>query len=743
MNIRKKVIMSLLFLFCLWSVTNAETNRPMNQVVTRGSTVNFYCRTMTFGHGVLFYYQRIEAMMAEVIHEHNYKDSIFGRRLTIKVTRTKNWWLYELTITDVKFYDFGAYICYDNFRKTKMSALLTVVERPECFSLHEYRFIRYSCSLRHTEYFKVEIKWKCNHNGFTLWARPNRILLKIPNLNEVVTINRYLSNVSLEKAIAPNFEFKCNCTLRNAFNAFPPWIENIDNSSMDLNIELRPLTRVKFNVSASYNLVVEEPIMCHGESNISVEYFIIKSNNETTTNNVLRYNHVNHTINLTCYAKNGLNLEPLKTTIRGLKTRKFYNRTNCEDYGIKDCFSRYFYYVERSGQFLRLQKSHYDFLCDEVYTNISECFKRVLPCRIPQRVASWLDSLVFLCKNDYLKHREYFYRIPLLLKCQTLYPQQLSFATYLGESDKFLNKIEYKQLNPPSVDMLYYKTCVNIANQIKLYCTTVAVRMYGGLKASYWHFDYFSWLKNFMIYKRESSEHYPIQFLETSDCESQNMGERRNEACKRSIKCYNFFDTLLSTFNLGIVYLSNRYKTFEHVCGLSVSETNVCVNKILRECSPFLQSIIDPLTVFQQLLCLDYKPIYEKYHDCYEKLFEHATSAVHCSKHVKTLVEKLYSTGNSKFSISEQTEVCVVAIEFLDCIQEYVTPSCGIEAALLQRTLSRLMLAHGLRTMYCYHVFSHRSSHLSRTVGGASHRVSSMVYYVIFFCQIVALVAKF
>lgn len=722
--------MIIVILLCFLETVVSYEPRPVNQVVTLGSEAVFKCTTNSFGHGLVFYYQRFEGEDAEVLQEKQYLYSSFGKRLKIVVSRSKHYWLYVLTISNVRFYDFGIYICYNLHNKIKLSAILAVIGKPECVTEHTHKSIEYSCSIKCTDYLKVLKKWECNHKSFSIRQKPNQIFITIPGRIRAITINRYIGNATLEKSVAPNFKFKCNCTIVDLPQAVPIWIENADNTSLSYIIKLTPLSEIKFNVSASYNLAVEEPIMCYGKSNLSVTYLIIKSNNETTTNNILRYNHVNQSISLICYAQNGLTLEPLKTSITNLNTSKSYNFTSCDHYNISACFNEYFYNVEESGQFLRIQKNHYDYLCVDVKKNISECFQRLLPCRIPQKIACWIKSLYFLCDNKYLEFRKDFYKISLQFKCHTMYPQQLSFASYVGAANKFLYKLEYKQVDPPSIDMIYFKTCVNIENQIKLYCTTVAVRMHGSLNASYWHYKYFSMLKNYLVDMKEESEHYPVKFLESSDCRDMDLGRERNKACANGYKCYNFFDGLLSTYNLGIVYISDAYKTRNYMCNLTIREFKTCTKYILPRCSSYLQSILDPLTVFQKLLCLDYKLIYDEYHSCYGKLFIEAKQVIHCSRHIEAVVEDMYSSDYDMLSIEDQTRACVTGVEFLDCIQEYVTAKCkSIEAALLQRTFSRLMLAHGLRNTYCYHVFSHRSSHLIKT--GRTSTAFCNIYLVV------------
>ena len=687
-------------------------NSFRNMVVEKGSQASFSCKTQTFGHGIHFYYQRYEGLVPELLSEIQFKNEM-ASRLRVETKRLKNWWIYTLVIKNVKFYDFGVYQCFNTVTKKYLGAILAVVGKPECESLNDYRIIRYSCYIIASDYFKIDINWKCNSKHQQVWSSSNAIQVSVPGKDKRVLVYRYVSNVTLDRQTDFKTTLTCNCTMVNSTFQFPAWIQNIDKTFLSFRIELKPVTNVHFNVSSTYNLVVEESVLCHAPSNISVKYLIIKSNNETTSNNIVKYNHPNQTFDMICYASNGLNLEPAKTSISNLKSTNIYLSRKCTDYNVENCFKEYFYYIEKSGQFLRLQKSHYEYLCDDLYKQITSCFLRVLPCKISREVASWIESLYFLCEKDYLKHREDFYKIPLLLKCQTVYPQQLSFLNFLGLTKKFIHRV---QLNESLVaDELIFNMCINLANQINLYCTTVATRIYGSLNASHWHFEYFARLKSFMLDIKSTNPHFPAHLLETSDCREQNLYEENNNVCNKSYICFNYFETLLSIYNFGIICILDPNKFQRNVCLMTPAEESFCINEFLIHCTPYLLSVFDPLVVLRKLLCVDLRIAYNAHHICLENIFKDASEAIKCSKNITEIFEKFLSTETSKLTNAQQMQICVSAINFLDCIQDFLTQKCGVTAALLQRKLNRLILARGMRKLFCYHVFSHRSIYMIKS----------------------------
>ncbi|ESO05318.1 hypothetical protein HELRODRAFT_171686 [Helobdella robusta] len=719
------------------SLSTAEGQLPQNQVVEVGSNMTIHCSTEYPGHGIIWYYQIGESGIDVTIHEQDFKNTPFGSRLEITRRRKVNRWVFSLTLADVRIYDFGVFTCYNVKTRLFASCILTVVKFMSCKSTHNHVATTYACKFMHSDLIKIEAAWTCNRDNVDIGTELSSPMINIPGTNKTITVNVVKTKAELEKRFGGTYKFQCNITFSDAYLSPPTWAKDLDKTPMRYSKSYNYLAHIQFNITDHYNLVVNEPVQCLAFSNLPVDFGIIVNDKEYIKGDVVYINRFNQTVKMTCFAKNNLNLEPVYITIEDIKVHKTYPVSNCMIHNIHDCFEKFIYDIDDNADFLIMTPHRYHVLCNEILHNISICVRKIVPCMMSSIYLHYFQALRYLCSNNYLVHRPYFYGIPLDWQCNGIYPQQLGLVSYVTDPERFIYKAELLQENPPSLAVIFLNMCSKLRGQINLYCTTVAAKVYGNEDSGNWHYNFFSRLTMQRENKSEGTNFYKRLFTEKNTCEIENLDETRQQACKHNEECYFMFDELLSLINLGVIYIENTELLEKSVCKKSQSFIEECVKQVFTHCCPVVKALVIPTTVFYRLLCADYRVSYEEYHkSCYNKLFGNVnfTSFLNCSENLRKVYNQIYDRRDAErltnLTMEEEVELCYTALKYLDCIQHHVEVVCDKDAALLQRILIRLLMAKAFEKFHCYYAFSHRSNYLMKISESIRLKHSKFSIYV-------------
>lgn len=740
--------------FCLLLLVSSssghifENDQPKNKAVMEGDDIELHCTTTHPGRGIIWTYQR-EDFIDEVIHPLNFEDTIFGKRLRVIKSFILHTWDFILKIKNVKLYDAGIFTCINGFSGKKMSALVNVMRKPNCSSRHTHIRITYECMLQFNTYLEIVDQWICNVPEETNREVSSKSLSELdhPETGVTIAFNELISSSTLRKTQTgyESFILLCNLSVKSNFDDFmlPGWATNLDSEMAPFGMNLAPLSHVRFNISSGYNLVVDEPIVCTGDSELDITYHIITSDKEFITGNLARFSYSNRTISIICYAKTDLNLEPVRHEIRDVTIHESYPLSTCSAVGLDQCYLNYFKYIDENDIFVRISQAHYSDVCADNYQNTFDCVRKVLPCYMSERDVGVLQSYIHLCQKSYMTFRKHFLSVPLKWDCKRMYIQQLALVSFLNKADKFKKSSGFIKSNPPKLSDIMRSSCNRIADEIDIHCSSIAVKIYGSIEASKWHSEFFARLRYQKVNDPEAVQSLykhvnQIRMFEER-CNFKRLSEEEQKACDESSKCFNIWQLLLSITDFGIIFIANLTEFEDIICHFDSNFIQSCVDDYLSYCPPKSRVILEPLAVLHRLLCFDYRKAYQLYHLCYKNIYMTLKfkEGLDCTITAMTKFQQIYDemdeVKKSKLLPEEETELCNIALDYLDCMQSFFTTSCGVEAALLQRIFARLILAEGFKDFYCYFVFSHRSEFLTTYFSTGFYNLPNKKYFAMLY----------
>ena len=725
-----------------------DLDQPRNKAVREGEDIELHCLTSYPGRGVIWTYQR-EDFIDEVIHPLNFEDTIFGKRLRVIKSYVVHSWDFILQIKDVKLYDAGIFTCTNSFTGKRQSALVNVMKKPNCSSRHTHVRITYECTLQFNTYLEVVDHWMCNVPDDSNREISSKSLSELdhPETGVIIAFNELITSSTLRKTQNgyESFILMCNLSVKSNMEDFliPGWAANLDSVMAPFNMILSPLTHVRFNISSGYNLLVDEPIICTGESELDIKYHIITSDKEFIAGNLARFSYSNRTISIICYAKTDLNVEPVRHEIKDVTIHDSYPLTTCSALGLKHCYLNYFKYIDENDIFVRISQAHYADVCADNYQQTFDCVRKVLPCYMSERDVGVLQSYIHLCQKSYMNFRKHFLSVPLKWDCKRMYIQQLAFVSFLNKADKFKKSSGFIKSNPPKFSDIMRSGCNRIADEIDIHCSSIAVKIYGSIEASKWHSEFFARLRYQRVNDPEALQSLfknlnEIKMFEER-CNFKRLSEEEQKACDESGKCFYIWQLLLSVTDFGIIFIANLTEFEDIICHFDSNFIQSCVDDYLSFCPPKSRVILEPLAVLHRLLCFDYRKAYKMHHLCYKEIYMKLKfkEGLDCTIEAMTKFQEIYDemddVKKTELLPEEETELCNIALDYLDCMQKFFTDHCGVEAALLQRILARLILAEGFKDFYCYIVFSHRSEFLITYFSTGSANLPKYKYFAMLY----------
>ena len=693
-------------------------NRPENTIALKGSSVTFPCAVSNARNVVIWSFRDMEGNSVLI----SIRLEIVVKSLRYKVeygTKSATYRSHDLVIKNIGVEDSGIYKCIDSTDKEEASASLTFLEIPLCSKLTQSehgRGNKFSCDFKVSGFIGVSGEWNCEFSRNTTSVFTNRSVDQVMG-TRTLKVMQY--NSSVEAKASNNQDTPaCNLTLVSGGLMFESvrHMQFLSKNVPNFKYVLHPVGPPRFNIPDGYKLKKGDFISCVADSPLPVTYNLVVyeasplKTVQNTTENVTQMNDLGP-YRVHCRVSNPLNLKTVYNALNKIEVVSFPSVGTCKFQNCDTSFIHIFGYE----RLLPLQQFTFEAYCQDPF-RIQQCINSNSPCIITSYQQGLMDAYRFLCTA----------------RTRMLYANGGTFQSHLLLDDaKLYDKYPYSILpniyyitlgeDPPqkkSIQMIALN-CKRSLDVAKIFYHVYKAYLDNGEEAAEWYKEFYSNFYGIQLYEPKVLRAVEIMNdVNLNECHT--FGEVGIKLCGYFKTCDRVYDLLVQAFSYGFILIDDISEFVEHVCEMTPYDMHNCETELVLPCEPVVVALYKPMSVLQNLLCEAHLKDYLKYQECYSKHFVQYRfrKSFQCSRNFLDVLTSFTSSNYSGKHVVE--EVCMVSVEFLDCVEQEVRKRCGKLAARLQRTLLRMMLSVALEDYFCFKAFTHSNYDV-----GAGHSLVS------------------
>ena len=678
---------------------------PSNKIALSGEKVVLQC-SLSNQRNILFWSVErndySEIISRGLIISHSFQSS---HEVNREVNSKKNIH-YNLVIKRVELIDAGLYTCSDPSGFFDVTASLTVLSQLKCNS--NLMTPSYSCSFINAGLYKTEENWSCEKNTKISSSRidlkyskfePDERLINKYNIdkyqidykksekdNFAISVTYVKSKISFMKSLS-----NCSLKIENLKKDFYH-IRNFNNQHPNFNIEILPVINVEMNVSQGQHIEPGTFIICFCKNFLEVDYEIsIPKLNSSFRKNMIRLTKPG-IYDIECAAKNGLSKEKVKFIVKNVKVINSSSSKVCTKTDASVC-GNYVLKVFEKKLFEHFSKKQYNFFC-KLYAQFETCLNQLNHCRNSLDLNFLILTYKHYCASGYIRSK------PMSIPIELNYPHLLMRKYLFLDSLNPKNVISIELFENLTIfEKIVFSYCDRLHKTAYSFARESFARISKNEKTVTWSRILYSKLYglDLEVFDRIRISGNDKEII-LSNCSKLNRSDRK--ICQAFKYCLKIHTYMMRIYHYGFIYLENNETFLKDFCEIEESDLVMCENELVSLCEDTVQLLITPFRSIQSTLCkftiaskfLHYQST------CFNKLEDERNPPYKCALKFDKKLYKIHDLERK----NQEESICMEVKNFLKCIKKHAKNKCKDKmAAQIQLSLTRAIMAHGLKNFFC------------------------------------------